>query len=265
MSKARGLFRDMASLAGRLLAVLVVLGVLSVGGVERSRAEPAVSDVKSSHSKRAPTWVLYGGAGLSAKPDVEETTLTLPGGVPLVMVRIPAGSFEMGRYPGEQDSYADEDPRHAVNIAYDFFLGNYEVTKAQWEAVMETKPWSGQRYVLEDPDSPAVYVSWDNITGSGGFLEKLNHHLEATGQAAGGKPLRLPSEAEWEYACRAGTQTRFYFGDSLAMPDGREDGPAGTLPGNRSDYMWFGANNSPHGSKPVGQKFRTPDLPQGFC
>ena len=156
-----------------------------------------------------------------------ETTVTLPGGTPLVLVRIPAGSFLMGRHPGEQDSFSAEDPRHTVTIAYDFHMGKYEVTKAQWQAVMGTTPWSGEDYVLDDPQSPAVYLAWDDIAGPEGFIAKLNQHIISTGQ--GPATYRLPSEAKWEYACRAKTTTRFYWGDD----------PSYTLIG---DYAWYDGN-----------------------
>ena len=129
-------------------------------------------------------------------------TYTLPGGVLLEMIWIPAGTFMMGRYPGEQDSYSNEDPQHQVTLTQGFWMGKYELTKAQWTAVMGTTPWSGHSYVLNDPDSPAVYVSWNNAQS---FITALNG---LTGQT-----FRLPSEAEWEYVCRAGTTTRFYWGD----------------------------------------------------
>ena len=137
-----------------------------------------------------------------------EATLLLPGDVPLVLVRIPAGSFMMGRYPGEQDSYSNEDPQHPVTLSQDFYMGRYEVTKRQWQAVMGTMPWSGLLYVLNDLDSPAVYVSWNDAQS---FITALNTHITNTSQGAA--TFRLPSEAEWEYACRAGTTTRFYWGD----------------------------------------------------
>ncbi len=128
----------------------------------------------------------------------------LPGGVPLAMVRLPTGSFMMGRNPGEQDSDSSEEPRHTVNIGYPFYIGKFELTKAQWQAVMGTKPW--QSYVVfDDPNSPAVFVEWYDIRGADGFLDRLN----ALGQGT----FRLPSESEWEYACRAGTTTRFYWGN----------------------------------------------------
>jgi formylglycine-generating enzyme required for sulfatase activity len=142
---------------------------------------------------------------------------------PLVMVKIDTGSFMMGRLPGEQDSNDREDPQHQVNIGYQFYMGKYEITKAQWEAVMNTTPWQGLPYVLNHQDSPAVYVSWNDIKEANGFLEKLN----ALGQGT----FRLPSEAEWEYCCRASTTTRFNWGDD----------PNYTQLG---DYAWYWGNCS---------------------
>ena len=147
------------------------------------------------------------GEGEPSPGDV--TRVMLPGDVPLEMVWIPAGTFLMGRYSGEQDSYSDEDPQHQVTISSGFWMGKYELTQAQWTAVMGTTPWSGQSYVLDDPDSPAVYVSWNDAQS---FISALN--------TLTGKTFRLPTEAEWEYACRAGTTERFYWGDDSAYSVG---------------------------------------------
>ena len=159
-----------------------------------------------------------------APPEAE--TIMLPGGVPLEMVWIPAGSFMMGRYVGEQDSFDNEDPQHQVNFARGFWLGRYEVTKRQWTAVKGTTPWSGQPDVLEDPDSPAVHVSWYDALS---FIAQLN--------GLTGLTFRLPSEAEWEYACRAGTTTRFYWGDD----------PTYT---SLSDHAWWQGN-----ARDAGQRY----------
>jgi len=120
------------------------------------------------------------------------------------MVRIPAGSFLMGRYDGEQNSSSGEDPQHPVTISQDFYLGKFEVTKAQWQAVRGSTPWAGMDEVIDDPNSPAVYISWHACQV---FVNALNQLGQGT--------FRLPSEAEWEYACRAGAETpvRFYWGD----------------------------------------------------
>jgi formylglycine-generating enzyme required for sulfatase activity len=158
---------------------------------------------------------------------LEEITVPIPnlpvGAKPLVLVRIPAGNFMMGRYPGEQDSYSKEDPQHQVNIGYQFYIGKYEITKAQWQAVMNTTPWEGASNSIDHQDSPAVYLTWGGLKEVGGFLEKLS----ALGQGT----FRLPSEAEWEYACRAGTTTRYYWGDD----------PTYTQIG---DYAWYQGNAS---------------------
>ena len=188
-------------------------------------------------------------------PD-QEVTVNLPGNVPLVLVRIPAGSFQMGSPETERSRSSYEGPVHTVSIAYSFYMGKTELTQRQWLAVMGG--WPGlsptSSYGLGD-NYPAYHISWDDCQN---FVTALNQHITNTGQ--GPATFRLPSEAEWEYCCRAGTQTRFFFGDSLGCDDEHADCAAGTLPGNRSDYMWFVANNSPYGTKPVGTK-----LPNQFA
>ena len=142
---------------------------------------------------------------------------------------IPPGSFLMGRYPGEQDSYDWEDPQHEVTFAQGFWMSKYPITQAQWVAVMDSNP----AYYSGD-NNPVENVSWDDIRETNGYLDKLN-------AAHPGHGFRLPTEAEWEYAYRAGTTTRFYWGDD---PDYTEI----------DDYAWYRGNNSPSGTKEVGDK-----------
>lgn len=135
-------------------------------------------------------------------------TVMLPGGLPLDFVWIPQGSFVMGRNYREQDSDYHEDPQRNVTFASGFWMSQYELTKAQWISVMQTEPWEAERWVNYDPESPAQYVSWNDAKG---FLS-VSKYL--TGIA-----MRLPTESEWEYACRAGTRTRFYWGDDPDYTD----------------------------------------------
>jgi formylglycine-generating enzyme required for sulfatase activity len=181
-----------------------------------------------------------------------ELTILLPGNLPFTLVRIPRGNFMMGPAPGERNSFTREEPAHLVTIDYDFYMGKYELTQAQWLALMGKWPdpvwFPDTRYGVGD-DVAAYFISWYDCQD---FLAALNAHVTATGQ--GSATFRMPSEAEWEYACRAGTTTRFYFGDSLSVDDYATDGPAGNWPGYRSTYMWYLGSNLPYGMKPVGTK-----------
>ena len=135
----------------------------------------------------------------SGPPKTE--VIMLPGDVPLELVEIPRGTFTMGCSP-DNDSWQCEDaPQHEVTFSRDFLIGQYEVTKAQWKAVMGTRPWNGHGYDPELPEGAASGVSWVDAQN---FVSALNAYT--------GETFRLPTEAEWEYACRARTTTRFYWG-----------------------------------------------------
>ncbi|MEW6235804.1 MAG: formylglycine-generating enzyme family protein [Candidatus Omnitrophota bacterium] len=133
---------------------------------------------------------------------------------PLEMVLIPAGTFMMGSPMREKDRYDDEGPQHQVTITKPFYMGKYEVIQAQWQAVMGGNPSHFKRNNL-----PVESVSWDKCQE---FITKLNQLGKVT--------FRLPTEAEWEYACRAGTATRFYWGDD---PDGMLI----------EEYAWYNGNS----------------------
>lgn len=121
------------------------------------------------------------------------------GETPLILMRIPAGTFQMGSPQFEIGHEENESPVHRVTISRDFYLGKYEVTQAQWAAVM-----GGNPSTEANPNYPVNKVSWQD---SQEFLRRLNELTEKSG-------FRLPSEAEFEYACRAGSTDSTYFGDN---------------------------------------------------
>lgn len=110
------------------------------------------------------------------------------------MVVIPPGSFLMGSNSGEDN----ERPIHNV-LVDGFLLGKYEVTQEEWYAIMGNKPWLNLKYLMDGEHFPVVNVSWYDARE---FTKRLNKLTK--------KKFRLPTEAEWEYACRAGSTTKFY-------------------------------------------------------
>jgi len=144
-----------------------------------------------------------GGGRDESKParTQRHLTLNLGAGVTMELVRISAGKFTMGSSGREEGSGDDERPPREVTISRAFHIGVTEVTQAQWHAVMRGEPWDGRSSVKTGADWPAVYLSWTDAVE---FCKKLSEKT--------GKTVRLPTEAEWEYACRAGTKTRFYYG-----------------------------------------------------
>jgi formylglycine-generating enzyme required for sulfatase activity len=195
------MFRQVSTVA---LVVLAVFGRLAIA----TAAEPK-------------------DAGGKAKSPPKELTVDLGRGIKLELVLIPAGEFKMG-FPPEEDIAAFDmwvPPQHRVRITKPFFLGKYLVTQEQWEAVMGSNP-----SYFKGPKNPVEKVSWDDCQK---FLGKLN----AKGGGGAGK-FQLPTEAQWEYACRAASKTRYCFGDDESK---------------LGEYAWYDKNSGGK-THPVGEK-----------
>jgi formylglycine-generating enzyme required for sulfatase activity len=153
---------------------------------------------------------ILAAAGVWAQDLPAKRTIALDGGVKMDLVLIKPGTFMMGSEKGKEW----DRPVHEVTITKPFYMGVYEVTQAQWKAVMGDNPSD-----FKGDDLPVEMVSWEDCQR---FLAKLKE------KAGEGMACRLPTEAEWEYACRAGSKTEYCFGDD-----------AGSL----GEYAWFDKNS----------------------
>jgi formylglycine-generating enzyme required for sulfatase activity len=160
-------------------------------------------------------------------------TEDLGGGVTLEMVEIPAGEFMMGSIAGELDRENDESPQHRVSVP-SFYIGRFAVTQAQWQKVMGTSP-SG----FKGEKNPVENVTWNDAQE---FCKKLSQQT--------GRQYRLPSEAEWEYACRAGTTTPFHFGETITTDLANYDGNYTYGSGTKGVYR---IKTTPVGSFPANE------------
>jgi formylglycine-generating enzyme required for sulfatase activity len=162
----------------------------------------------------------------------------------LEMVSIPAGRFLMGSAEREIDRYSSEGPQHEVTVS-EFWMGRYPVTQAQWRFVAELDPVKQEldadpsRFKDKGDTYPVERVSWLDATE---FCARLTVHT--------GRLYRLSSEAEWEYACRAGTQTPFHFGETITTELATYRGT------DNKEYKWSGS----YGEGPKG-KYREETTP----
>jgi formylglycine-generating enzyme required for sulfatase activity len=158
--------------------------------------------------------------GSDPPPEPSTASRTWRNTLGIEFVLIQPGEFLMGSNSG----FDDEKPPHQVRISKPFYLGQYEVTQGQWQAVMGRNPSS----LAGEATLPVENVSWEDVQE---FVRRLN-------AKEGGPKYRLPTEAEWEYAARAGTSTAYSFGDSERQ---------------LGEYAWY-YDNSGIKTHPVGQK-----------
>jgi len=166
---------------------------------------------------------------VKALPIPKEITVQIGEKVSMKLALIPAGKFMMGSPDAEKGRSSDEGPQHEVTISKAFYMGIHEVTQEQYEAIMGKNP---SRF--KGATNPVENVSWDDAVE---FCNKLSQKT--------GKTVRLPTEAQWEYSCRAGTKTRFCFGDDDT---------------DLRDHAWYKGNydEGKPPTHPVGQKKPNP-------
>ncbi|KAF5418083.1 MAG: Formylglycine-generating enzyme, required for sulfatase activity, contains SUMF1/FGE domain [Candidatus Methanocomedens sp.] len=219
----------------KFVALFLVLGVLAAGywimnpGQDNSTNiepvpayTPEMIATAIETSQASPTQ--SPSAVAASSTEAQQTTTNSIG---MEFVLIPAGEFKMGSPSGEEGRYDSEGPVHTVKIEKAYYLGKYEVTQEQWREVMGTNPSS-----FKGDDLPVESVYWNDAQE---FVRKLNE-MEDTDK------YRLPSNAEWEYAARAGTTTRYSFGNDES---------------DLGDYAWY-SDNSVFKTHQVGQKQHNP-------
>jgi len=153
----------------------------------------------------------------------ENGTNIIINSIGMEFIFIGAGSFQMGAHESE-DGSSKEKPRHEVKLSQPFYIGKHEVTQAQWQAIMSTNP-----SLFTGPTKPVNRVSWDDVQT---FIARLNTIEKTTS-------YRLPTEAQWEYAARAESQTSYCYGDD---PKGEK----------LNRYSWY-EKNSKNQIHPVGE------------
>ena len=210
----------------RVLLALLVIGIAGCGGEDNAPDDavvpslPAVTPVKAENAE---------AGAPKTKPGSEPN---VPGGMEVTnsigmkLRLIPAGEFMMGSPTTESDRL-DTETQHRVTLTKPFYLGVTEVTQEQYQKVMGKNPSQ-----FKGPQNPVEKVSWADAVE---FCRKLS---AMPAEKTAGHVYRLPTEAEWEYACRSGTTTAYGFGDDASR---------------LGDYGWFDGN-SDSSTHPVGQK-----------
>jgi sulfatase modifying factor 1 len=172
--------------------------------------------------------------GVAGKVAGEVRKISLPGGVPLRIVWCPSGHFQMGSGPDDPHAAADERPYVNVELT-GFWVGETEVTQQQWRSLFASRPWESERDVPVGDEIPVTCVDWNTAFD---FCRELSRLEQSAGRLPAGWAYRLPTEAQWEYACRAGSTSFYCFGN--------EDSQLG-------NYAWTGHNSQISGQHAVHQ------------
>ncbi|WP_346290631.1 SUMF1/EgtB/PvdO family nonheme iron enzyme [Sphaerothrix gracilis] len=177
--------------------------------------DSAFSDITKGLRQRAKQ-LIAARQKTSKQPATDDFIETLGNGVTLEMVKVPSGRFWMGSPDGEEERSDDEGPLHSVTVPA-FWLGKYPVTQAQWSEVAALPKISHDLLPFpsrfKGSQRPVESISWHEAVE---FCQRLSQIT--------GRTYRLPSEAEWEYACRARTTTPFYFGETITTEQANYDG-----------------------------------------
>jgi formylglycine-generating enzyme required for sulfatase activity len=220
---------SMQTMKASVILVLAVVVLAAIGGCKSKGSSGQGKSDAGSASK--PGLVGYVGTPTNTFPvplsdtvPAKQVTLDFGNNVSMKLVLIPAGKFMMGSPENEKDRYDTEGPQHEVTISKAFYIGAYHVMQEQYERIMGNNP---SRF--KGAQNPVESVSWNDAAE---FCKKLSQ--------ASGKTVRLPTEAQWEYACRAGSKTRFSYGDDNDYSD-------------LGDYAWYNKNSNGQ-THPVGQK-----------
>jgi len=195
---------------------LEILNNKYVGAKIKQKAWTAICSAWNVKGAEEMPWYLAWD-DLETRPVLTNTkSVDLGGGVGLELVWIPSGSFEMGSKGRFWSVTKDESPLHSVVITKGFWMGRYVVTQRQWIEVMGANPSHFDRMGL---DAPVEKVSWDDCQEfirilNGEDVLSGNSNDTASRQSNG---FRMPTEAEWEYACRAGSRSQYYWGDDFGI------------------------------------------------
>ena len=195
---------------------------------------PVIVDQPKSVNVKAGARVTFSVNAVETTDSREDFTAGLPGAY-MDMIYCAPGSFTMGSSTNELGRIDQED-LHKVTLTQGFWLGKYEVTQAQYQAIMGTNP-----SYFKGADLPVEYVAWEDAME---FCAKLTEIEKAAGRLPKGYEYTLPTEAQWEYACRAGTTTALNSGKNLSSEEKCPE---------MDEVGWYGYNTA-NKTHPVGQK-----------
>jgi formylglycine-generating enzyme required for sulfatase activity len=197
------------------IVLVAVVIALATRGLLQREVGTSIKPLKETESTQSPNATIS-----EHEPEAKPHIAVLHNDAQIDFVWIPPGTFTMGS-PENEFGRNENELAHTVTLSKGFWMGKYEVTQLQWEGVMQSNP---SRNV--SPHNPVENVTWMDTQE---FIQRLNRTEDGE--------YRLPTEAEWEYACRAGTTTAYYFGDDSSQ---------------LGDYAWFKDNSTTR--HPVGQR-----------